>query len=213
MTSTPSTARIERLVTAGLFSLDGQDFEVENNVWLVGDADEVLVVDAAHDAAAILAAVGSRRLVAVLCTHGHNDHIDAAVAVSDATGAPVLLHPDDRMLWDVVHPDRAPQPLADGEVIEVAGQQLTVLHTPGHSPGAVCAYAPGLGVLFSGDTLFCGGPGATGRSYSSFPTILESIRTRLLALPALARVLTGHGDETTIGAEAGEYDAWVARGH
>ena len=213
MTSTPSTARIERLVTAGLFSLDGQDFEVENNVWLVGDADEVLVVDAAHDPAAILAAVGSRRLVAVLCTHGHNDHIDAAVAVSDATGAPVLLHPDDRMLWDVVHPDRAPQPLADGEVIEVAGQQLTVLHTPGHSPGAVSAYAPGLDVLFSGDTLFCGGPGATGRSFSSFPTILESIRTRLLALPARTRVLTGHGDETTIGDEASSYDEWVARGH
>jgi glyoxylase-like metal-dependent hydrolase (beta-lactamase superfamily II) len=213
VTGTASTTRIERLVTGGLFSLDGQDFEVENNVWLVGDADEVLVVDAAHDAAAILAAVGGRRLVAVLSTHGHNDHIDAAVAVGDATGAPVLLHPDDRMLWDVVHPGHAPQPLTDGQVLEVAGVELTVLHTPGHSPGAVCAHAPELGVLLSGDTLFCGGPGATGRSYSSFPTILESIRTRLLSLPPQTRVLTGHGDETTIGAELGDYDTWVARGH
>ena len=80
-----ATVRIERLVTAGLFSLDGQDFEVENNVWLVGDDAEVVVVDAAHDAAAIVAAVGSRRLLAVVSTHGHNDHIDAAGEVSDAT--------------------------------------------------------------------------------------------------------------------------------
>jgi glyoxylase-like metal-dependent hydrolase (beta-lactamase superfamily II) len=208
-----ATVRIERLVTAGLFSLDGQDFDVENNVWLVGDDAEVVVVDAAHDAAAIVAAVGSRRLLAVVSTHGHNDHIDAAGAVSDATGAPVLLHPDDRMLWDVVHPGREPQPLSDGQQVTVGGVSLDVLHTPGHSPGAVCLYAPALGVLFSGDTLFHGGPGATGRSFSSFPTILDSIRTRLLSLPGQTRVLTGHGDETTIGAEAGSYDAWVARGH
>jgi glyoxylase-like metal-dependent hydrolase (beta-lactamase superfamily II) len=208
-----SVVRIERLVTSGLFSLDGQDFEVENNVWLVGDAEHVLVVDAAHDAGAILAAVGGRQLVGVLSTHGHNDHIDAAGEVSDATGAPVLLHPGDRMLWDVVHPGRSPLPLTDGQLIEVAGAQLSVVHTPGHSPGSVCLYAASLGVLFSGDTLFRGGPGATGRSYSSFPSILESIRARLLTLPADTRVLTGHGDETTVGAEAGDYDAWVARGH
>ena len=210
------TARIEGIVTAGTFSLDGQDFDVENNVWLVGDDDEVVVVDAAHDAAAILAAVGGRRLVAVLSTHGHNDHIDAAVDVANGGGAPVHLHADDRMLWDAVHPGRRPLPLADGDRFEVAGTALTVLHTPGHSPGAVCLHAPGIGehgTLFSGDTLFRGGPGATGRSFSSFPLILESIRTRLLSLPGGTRVLTGHGGSTTIGDEACDYDAWVARGH
>jgi glyoxylase-like metal-dependent hydrolase (beta-lactamase superfamily II) len=208
-----TVARFERLVTSGIFSLDGQDFEVDNNVWLVGDDHEVIVVDAAHDAAAILGAVGDRRLRAVVCTHGHNDHINAAGEVADATGAPILLHPQDLMLWHVVHPDREPEPLADGQRITVADLALEVLHTPGHAPGAVCLYAADAGVLLSGDTLFHGGPGATGRSYSSFPTILDSIRTRLLTLPRDTRVLTGHGDETTIGDEAGHYEDWVRRGH
>jgi glyoxylase-like metal-dependent hydrolase (beta-lactamase superfamily II) len=207
------SARIERLVTSGVFSLDGQDFDVDNNVWLVGDDTEVMVVDAAHDAPAILAAVGGRRLTGIACTHGHNDHINAAAAVADATGAPIWLHLDDRMLWDVVNPGREPRELKDGQELTVAGVTLTVLHTPGHAPGAVSLYAPSLHAVFTGDTLFCGGPGATGRSYSSFPTIIESIRGRLLSLPPDTRVLTGHGDETTIGAESGELATWIARGH
>lgn len=207
------TARIERVVTSGVFSLDGQDFDVDNNVWIVGDDSEVVVVDAAHEAAKILDAVAGRRVVAVVCTHAHNDHVNAVQELVAATGAPVLLHPDDTMLWDVVNAGVPFTPLTDGDTVEVAGTTLTVLHTPGHSPGAVCLHADSLGVLLSGDTLFHGGPGATGRSFSSFPTILDSIRERLLTLPGETRVLTGHGDETTIGAEAGDYDAWVARGH
>jgi len=207
------SAAIEHLVTSGIFSLDGQDFDVDNNVWVVGDEDEVIVVDPAHDAGAIISAIGGRRVVAIVCTHGHNDHITAAPDVAAATGADIHLHPDDRMLWDVVHPGVETSPLADGDVITVAGTGLRVLHTPGHSPGGVCLYAPDLGVVLSGDTLFHGGPGATGRSFSHFPTILDSIRERLLSLPADTRVLTGHGDETTIGAEASAYDEWVARGH
>jgi glyoxylase-like metal-dependent hydrolase (beta-lactamase superfamily II) len=206
--TTPPTARIEHLTTSGTFDLDGGSWEVDNNVWLVGDDSEVVVIDA------IAAAVGERRLVAIVSTHAHNDHIDAAPALAARTGAPVLLHPDDLPLWKQTHPDRDPDgTLADGQRIAVAGTVLTVLHTPGHSPGAVCLYAEDLGTLFSGDTLFCGGPGATGRSFSHFPTIIDSIRDRLLTLPAGTVVRTGHGDPTTIGAEAPHLDEWIARGH
>lgn len=207
------SAGVERVVTSGVFSLDGQDFDVDNNVWLVGDDASVVIVDAAHDAATILAAVGDRTVSQIVCTHAHNDHVNAVRDLVAATGATVRLHPDDQMLWDVVNEGVAYEPLVDGDVIDAAGASLVVMHTPGHSPGGVCLWSDELGVVLTGDTLFHGGPGATGRSFSDFPTILDSIRERLLALPAPTRVLTGHGDETTIGAEAGSYDAWVARGH
>ncbi|OAR27535.1 Zn-dependent hydrolase [Streptomyces sp. ERV7] len=207
-------ARIEHLVTSGTFALDGGVWDVDNNVWIVGDDEEAVVVDAAHDAQAILAALGGRTLRAIVCTHAHNDHIDAAPELAEATGAPVLLHPDDLPLWKLTHPDRAPDgELADGQTLSVAGTRLEVVHTPGHAPGAVCLYAPELGTVFTGDTLFAGGPGATGRSFSHFPTIVDSIRDRLLTLPPGTVVRTGHGDATTIGAESPHLDEWIKRGH
>jgi glyoxylase-like metal-dependent hydrolase (beta-lactamase superfamily II) len=207
-------ARIDVVVTSGTFSLDGGSWEVDNNVWLVGDDDEVLVIDAAHDATAILAAVGERRVVAVVCTHGHNDHINAAVEVAAAKEARIALHPADTMLWAEEYDDLRPDiDLADGSGFDVAGTGVAVLHTPGHSPGGVSLYAPDLAAVFSGDTLFHGGPGATGRSHSDFPTIIESIRRHLLALPSGTVVHPGHGADTTIGAEAPALPDWIARGH
>ncbi|MFD4832328.1 MBL fold metallo-hydrolase [Streptomyces uncialis] len=207
-------ARIDHLVTSGTFSLDGGTWDVDNNVWIVGDDSEAVVIDAAHDADAIAEALGDRRLVAIVCTHAHDDHVDAAPALADRTGAPVLLHPADTELWRLTHPDRAPDgELADGQEITVAGTVLRVLHTPGHCRGAVSLYAPELGTVFTGDTLFAGGPGATGRSFSDFPTIVESIRAKLLTLPGETVVRTGHGDSTTIAAEAPQLHEWLRRGH
>lgn len=206
---------IGHLTTSGIFSLDGQDFEVENNVWLVGSGDGVIVVDAPHSASAILDALGSRRVRAVVATHGHNDHVNAAAELAAATAAPVLLHPDDLPLWRLVYGDGRPPdgPLRDGEQLSAGDVALTVLHTPGHTPGGCCLYWEEGGVLFSGDTLFNGGPGATGRSFSDFPTIISSIRDRLLSLPPETLVLAGHGASTTIGEEAPRLEEWIRRGH
>ncbi len=207
-------ARIDHLVTSGTFELDGGTWDVDNNVWIVGDDEEAVVIDAAHDAEAILAALGGRTLRAILCTHAHNDHIDAAPALAQATGAPVLLHRDDLPLWKQTHPDRLPDgELTDGQRVSVADVEFEVIHTPGHAPGAVCLHAPALGTVFTGDTLFAGGPGATGRSFSDFPTIIDSIRDRVLTLPSDTVVRTGHGDGTTVGAEAPHVAEWIARGH
>lgn len=176
------TATIQNLVTSGTFSLDGGTWEVDNNVWIVGDDSEVIVIDPAHDPAAIAEAVGERTTLAILLTHGHDDHIRAARQTARLLGAPIRLNPEDRMLWDAVYDEAPDGQIADGDTFTVAGVELQALHTPGHSPGSTCFYAPALNTVFSGDTLFNGGPGATGRSYSDFPTIVESIRTRLLTL-------------------------------
>ena len=196
------TLRVDHAVTSGTFSLDGETFDVDNNVWVVGDDTECVVIDAPHSVDEILAVVAGRDVRAIVCTHAHDDHVRVAPELAARTGAPVLLHPDDEPLWRLTHGERAwDADLADGQRLEIAGTALEVVHTPGHAPGAVCLYAPTLGCVFTGDTLFQGGPGATGRSYSDRPTLEASIRARLFALPDETVVHTGHGDDTTIAAE------------
>jgi glyoxylase-like metal-dependent hydrolase (beta-lactamase superfamily II) len=193
---------IELVTTDGIFALDGGEWEVTNNIWLVGDDREVVVFDAAHDHRPIVDAVRGRRVRSIGLTHGHNDHINAAVPLRDAVDAPIVLHPDDRMLWDVVWPGDTPdRALEHGARVSAGGHELRVLHTPGHSPGCCCFHDAATGAVVTGDTLFCGGPGATGRSYSDETTIVRSIVDRLLTLPEETIVHTGHGDSTTIGAE------------
>ena len=190
--------RIDHAVVSGTFSLDGQTFDVDNNLWVIGNDDSCVVVDAPHRVPEILKVVDGRKVTAVLLTHAHDDHVRVAPEVAAATGAPMFLHPAEEPLWRLVHPDvPMPRPLSDGQTIN----GLTVIHTPGHSPGAVCFASPSLGCVFTGDTLFQGGPGATGRSFSDRPTIERSIRQRLLTLPPETVVRTGHGPDTTIGAE------------
>ncbi|KAA1421848.1 MBL fold metallo-hydrolase [Nocardioides humilatus] len=203
------TLRVDHAVSSGTFSLDGETFDVDNNIWVVGDDTECVVIDAPHSVADILAVVGDRKVRAIVLTHAHDDHCRVAPALREATSAPILLHPADRPLWELAHggPDDVSAylwdvDLSDGMEINVAGTTLHVLHTPGHAPGAVCLSAPDLGCVFTGDTLFHGGPGATGRSFSDRPTLEASIRAQLFELPAGTVVHTGHGEDTTIGAEA-----------
>lgn len=213
-----SEARIDRVVTRGLvgagrpgYPADG--VELENNVWVVGDDEQALVIDASHDAEAIVAAVGDRDPLGILLTHGHEDHVNAAVEAARMLDTHVYLHPADLFLWREAHGETLPDfELADGASFLVAGVDLAVAHTPGHTPGSVCFIAPALGTVFSGDTLFQGGPGATRWEYSSFEQIVESIRTRLFTLPSATVARPGHGDSTTVAAEAPDLEAWLARG-
>lgn len=204
---------IQRVVTSGKFELDGGSWDVDNNIWIVGDDSDVVVFDAAHTAQPIIDAVAGRNVVAVVATHGHNDHITVAPELADALDAPVLLHPADYMLWTMAHPTHTFRPVHDAMTILAGNIELRAVHTPGHSPGSVCWSTADLNAVISGDTLFLGGPGATGRSYSDFPTILDSIKNRLGLLPDDTIVYPGHGDTTTIGGELVNYDDWVARGH
>lgn len=207
-----SVGNIARVVTSGKFELDGGSWDVDNNIWVVGDDSGVVVFDAAHTAQPIIDAVAGRNVVAVICTHGHNDHITVAPDLGRALDAPVLLHPADDVLWQMTHSGTDFTTVEDGVTVRAGSVELIGLHTPGHSPGSVCWFAPELGAVFSGDTLFHGGPGATGRSFSDYPTILASIKNRLGTLPEDTVVYTGHGDTTSIGDEIVNYDDWVARG-
>jgi glyoxylase-like metal-dependent hydrolase (beta-lactamase superfamily II) len=195
-------ARIDHRVVAGTFTLDGETHQVDNNLWVIGDDTECVVIDAPHDVDAIMAAVGDRRVKAILCTHAHDDHVRVAPALRERVSAPILLHPDDQPLWELTHADELwDVDLSDGQQVEVAGTTLEVLHTPGHAPGGVCFSVPELGCVFTGDTLFAGGPGATGRSFSDLEVLVGSIHDKLFALPDDTVVHTGHGEDTTVGAE------------
>lgn len=193
---------IELITTSGTFELDGGKWEVTNNIWLIGNESELVVVDAAHDHLRIVEALNGRKLRAILLTHGHNDHINAAIPLRDKTDSPIFLHPSDSMLWDAVWPNDKPDMFSlPNDRIDVNGHHLKMIHTPGHSPGSCCFVESDSEVVFSGDTLFCGGPGATGRSYSDEATIIRSISSKLLVLPDSTIVHTGHGNSTTIGQE------------
>ena len=197
-------ARVERVEAGG---------KGDRNAWVIGDDDEVVVIDPGEDADAVLERVGEREILAVICTHGHERHVAAAPAVAGRDDAPVALHPKDLLAWREAHGDSDPEiEMEGGGSFEVAGVALEVLHTPGHTPGSVSIYCDDLGVVFSGDTLLASGPCPHTGEFPDFAAQLSAIGSELLTLPGTTRVLPGHGEEITIAAAEKNFDAWVTAG-
>jgi glyoxylase-like metal-dependent hydrolase (beta-lactamase superfamily II) len=185
----------------------------DTNAWIIGDDEEVIVIDPGRDPAVVRGAVGDREVVAVICTHGHPDHVAAAVEVAEADEAPVALHPRDRLLWRDAYPeDDVEIEMADGGIFEIADVQLEVIHAPGHTPGSVCLYCEDLGAVFTGHTLTAGGPVPHDGEFPDFARQLTAIGEYLLALPGSTRVLPGDGEETTIADVEKHFDEWVSTG-
>jgi glyoxylase-like metal-dependent hydrolase (beta-lactamase superfamily II) len=204
-------ARIERFWTPRVAEQESR--ATEANTWIVGDDDEVIVIDPGEDAAGVLEMVGDREILAVICTHGHASHVAAAVEVADRDEAPVALHPADRLHWRAVHADTDPEiEMADGGMFDVADTTLEVIKTAGHSPGSVSLYCADLEVVFTGDALLATGPAPHNGEFPDFPGQLTAIGERLLGLPPQTRVMPGHGEESSIAVALKRFDSWVAAG-
>jgi len=183
------------------------------NTWIIGDDDEVIVIDPGATAGAVLPVVGQREVLAVICTHGHARHVAAAFDVAERDEAPVALHDADRLAWREAHPGREPDiRMENGGVFEVADVTLEVIHAPGHSPGSIGLYCEELGVLFSGDVVSGGGPVPHDGGFEDFPRQVSSIGASVLTLDGDTRILAGHGEETTVATAERRFDSWVSAG-
>ena len=183
---------------------------VDNNVFVVRcrSTGEAVLIDAANEHERLLEICTSLGVRRVLETHGHWDHIQAVPAMREAGYEVAVTALDAPRLKDVGYDVL----LDDKEVVEVGRMRLHALHTPGHTAGSICFQVAGTPLLFSGDTLFPGGPGATKFEGGDFAAIISSINDRLFTLPDATLVLPGHGNDTTIAAERPHLDEWIARG-
>lgn len=183
------------------------------NTWIIGDDDEVIVIDPGESAGAVLPVVSEREVLAVICTHGHARHVAAAFDVAERDEAPVALHDADRLAWREAHQGREPDiRMENGGVFEVADVTLEVIHAPGHSPGSIGLYCEELGVLFSGDVVSGGGPVPHDGGFEDFPRQVSSIGASVLTLDGDTRILAGHGEETTVATAERRFDSWVTAG-
>jgi glyoxylase-like metal-dependent hydrolase (beta-lactamase superfamily II) len=174
----------------------------ENNVFAIVSGDEALIVDGADEPDRILALVEGLTVTGIVETHNHPDHVQALPALVEALGVSVYAHPDD--------PPGVPfTPLGDGDRLNVGDVEVTALHTPGHTPGSMC-FTVG-GYLFSGDTLFPGGPGKTAGP-ERFARVMMSLDQLFARFPDETQVCPGHGLDTTIGRERPHVESWRARG-
>jgi len=182
------------------------------NTWIVGDDDEVIVIDPGTDAAAVLGAVGDREILAVICTHGHAAHCEAALEVAERDEAPVALHPADRRAWREVHDTDPDIEMEDEGAFEVAGITLEVLHAPGHSRGSVCLYSEELDAVFAGDVIGQDGPVTHEHEYPNWGRQLDAIGSQVLTLPPQTTIMPGHGDEFTVAIAEKRFNGWVSAG-
>jgi glyoxylase-like metal-dependent hydrolase (beta-lactamase superfamily II) len=197
--TTPGDARIE-LVTGG-----------PANTWIVGDDDEVIVIDPG-EAAPVLAAVGERDILAVICTHGHAGHVAGAPGVAERDEAPVALHPLDRGAWRDLHSADPEIDMEDGGQFEVAGVTLEVVHAPGHSRGSVLLYCEALDAAFTGDVVTDRGPVPRADGFPNWGRQLDAIGAHVLTLPAQTRLLPGHGEELTVTTADKSFSSWYTAG-
>jgi glyoxylase-like metal-dependent hydrolase (beta-lactamase superfamily II) len=182
----------------------------DNNVFVVRcrRTGEAVLIDAANEHERLLELCRNLGVRRVLETHGHWDHIQAVPAMREAGYEVAVTALDAPRLKDVGYDVF----LDDTEVVEVGRLRLHAIHTPGHTEGSICFRVEGTPLLFSGDTLFPGGPGNTSFEGGDFTTIISSISDSLFRLDDDVIVLPGHGADTTIGAERPHLDEWVARG-
>ncbi len=197
--STPAGARID-LVAGG-----------PANAWIIGDDDEVIVIDPGT-AGPVFDAVGEREILAVICTHGHHGHVAGARAVAERDEAPVALHPLDRSAWREVHSDDPDIEMEDDGRFEVAGVTLEVVHAPGHSRGSVLLYCEDLDAAFTGDVVSEQGPVAHAGSFPNWGRQLDAIGAHVLTLPSQTRLLPGHGDELTVAIADKNFSSWYSAG-
>jgi glyoxylase-like metal-dependent hydrolase (beta-lactamase superfamily II) len=198
-------ARIERVT--------GPEDSGAVNTWIIGDDEEVIVVDPGESASAVFYVVGDREIAAVICTHGHRRHVASAFEVAKRDDAPVALHPADQLPWRDAHASAKPDiAMEDGGLFEVADVTLEVISTPGHSSGSVCLYSEELEAVFTGDVVTVDGPVPHEGYFTDFARQLSSIGAGILTLDGRTRVLPGHGDETTVSAVERRFDSWVSAG-
>ncbi|MEA2476860.1 MAG: hypothetical protein QOC87_1059 [Actinomycetota bacterium] len=180
--------------------------DLENNTYIIEcpETHDAFIVDGSFEAKKIVEASNGANIVAILQTHGHYDHVQALAALKENFDVPVLAHDGDE------YPVPIDRILSDGERLELGKRTVTVLHTPGHTPGSVCFVSGSH--LISGDTLFPGGPGNTWGDRGAFEQIIGSIESKLFVLDDATAVYPGHGDDTTIGNEKPHLQEWIDRG-
>ena len=180
--------------------------DMGNNVYVLEcpETHDAFIVDACFEPDTIIDGADGANVVGILQTHGHMDHVQALPGLFARLSVPVYAHPGD------AYPVASGHDLGDGDVLGLGNREITVLHTPGHTPGGVCFHSGRH--LASGDTLFPGGPGNTWGNADAFAQIIESIETKLFVLPDDTFVYPGHGDDTTIGAEKPHVAEWKERG-